>query len=349
MPLSLEARYGLHRVVGEPRTFPQPAWRLDADPRISDAEVLVAVERLNLDSSSFRQLAEANGGDPGRVAAAIADLVAERGKLHNPVTGSGGMLIGTVLEVGSYVREARRLEPGQRIATLISLTLTPLRLDRVGTVDMRHGQIAVEGTAVLFESSPFAHLPEDIPERIALAALDVAGAPARTAAIVAPGDTVLLVGGAGTSGLLCLCEARKHAGPAGTVVVADRAGSALEEVRAIGLADHVVEVDATDPIACHASVMEACGREAHVAVNLVNVPGTELATILLTRETGTILFFSMATSFSTAALGAEGLGRATTMIIGNGHMPDAGLTALNVLRENAQVRAIFERRYGGHR
>ena len=82
---------------------------------------------------------------------------------------------------------------------------------------MRHGQMEATGSAVLFESSPFAVLPDDIEESIALAALDVAGAPARTAAMVKPGDTVLLVGGGGTSGLLTLHEARKHAGPSGTV------------------------------------------------------------------------------------------------------------------------------------
>ena len=118
--------------------------------------MLVDVERLNLDSASFRQLREADGGDPRGSPATVERIVAERGKMHNPVTGSGGMLIGTVREVGSLVRETRDVRPGQRIASLISLTLTPLRLDRVLDVDMRHGQIAVEGTAVLFESSPFA-------------------------------------------------------------------------------------------------------------------------------------------------------------------------------------------------
>lgn len=316
MPLSLTARYGLHRVLDGDGTFPQPAWKLDADPRISDAEILVDVERLNLDSASFRQLASDASGDPAAVARAIEGIVAERGKLHNPATGSGGMLVGTVREVGSIVRESRRVVPGQRIASLISLTLTPLRLDRIDGVEMHHGQVDACGTAVLFESSPFAVLPDDIPERIALAALDVAGAPSRTAALVRPGDTVVLVGGGGTAGLLTLHEARKHAGPGGTVVVTDLAEEALEDV-----------------------------RETDVAVNLVNVPGTELGTILVTRESGTILFFSMATSFTTAALGAEGLGRATTMLIGNGHMPDMGLTALNVLRESPAVRAVFERRY----
>ena len=189
--------------------------------------MLVRVERLNLDSASFRQLREAAGGDPSRIAGEVERIVAERGKMHNPVTGSGGMLIGTVAEVGSLVRETRDVRPGQRIASLISLTLTPLRLDRVLDVDMHHGQIAVEGSAVLFESSPFAVLPEDIGERIALAALDVAGAPSRTASIVKPGDSVLLVGGGGTSGLLTLHEARKHAGPSGTVAVTDLSERAL--------------------------------------------------------------------------------------------------------------------------
>jgi L-erythro-3,5-diaminohexanoate dehydrogenase len=347
MPLSLQARYGLHRVVGEAGSFPQPAWKLDADPRISDAEVLIDVERLNLDSASFRQLSEANDDDPERVAQAIQAIVEQRGKLHNPVTGSGGMLIGTVREVGSYVRETRQLAPGQRVATLVSLTLTPLRIERVGEVDMRHGQVEVLGTAVLFESSPYAVLPADISERIALAALDVAGAPSRTAGMVSPGDTVLLIGGGGTSGLLCLHEARKRAGPGGCVIVTDLADEALADVQSVGAADHVVRADATDPLGLYEAVMEVAGREADVTVNLVNVGGTELGSILLTKQTGSILFFSMATSFTTAALGAEGLGRATTMIIGNGHMPDTGLIALNVLRENAAIRAIFERRYAG--
>src|ERR671937_391819 len=270
MPLSLEARYGLHRVVDGNGAFPQPAWKLDPSPRISDAEILIDVERLNLDSANFHQIAREAGGDPDAVAAAIAAIVAERGKLHNPVTGSGGMLIGTVREVGSYVRESRAVEPGQRIA---------------------------------------------------------------------------LVGGGGTAGLLTLHEARKHAGPAGTVIVTDVSDEALADVRATGLADHAVAADATEALGLYEAVMEAGGREADVAVNLVNVAGTELGTILLTRDSGTILFFSMATSFTTAALGAEGLGRATTMLIGNGHMPDMGLTALNVLRESPAVRAIFERRY----
>jgi L-erythro-3,5-diaminohexanoate dehydrogenase len=337
--------FGLDRVLEPAGAFPQPAWRLDAAPHAGPGEVLVDVERLNLDSASFHQLSAQAGGDAGAVADEILRIVAERGKMHNPVTGSGGMLVGTVLEAGDAVRESRSVQPGQRIASLISLTLTPLRLDRIVDIDMRHGQVTARGTAVLFASSPWAELPSDIPERIALAALDVAGAPSRTAAMVREGDTVLLIGGGGTSGLLSLHEARRGAGAAGTVVAADMDGPGLEDVRSTGLADHVLAADATDPLALRAAVIGAAG-EADLTVNMVNVPGTELGSILCTRESGTILFFSMATSFTAAALGAEGVGRATTMVIGNGHMPDMGLTALAVLRDNRRIREIFEHRYG---
>ena len=346
-PSGLDPRqaYGLDRVLEPPGAFPQPAWRLDPDPRPGVGEVLVEVERLNLDSASFRQLSEQAAGDADAVAAEIMRIVSERGKMHNPVTGSGGMLVGTVAAAGESVRRLRGVEPGQRIASLISLTLTPLALRRIAEIDMAHGQVAAEGTAILFASSPWAELPGDIPERIALAALDVAGAPSRTAAMVHEGDTVLLIGGGGTSGLLSLHEARRGAGDRGTVVVADLDGPGLDDVRTTGLADHVIAADATDALALRAAVTAVAG-EADLTVNMVNVPGTELGSVLCTRESGTILFFSMATSFTAAALGAEGVGRATTMVVGNGHMPDMGLTALGVLRDNRRIREIFEHRYG---
>ncbi len=91
---------GLHRVLEPPGVLPQAAWRLDADPAIAADEVRVRVERLNLDAASFRQLSEKHGGDGDAVRAEVLEIVRTRGKMHNPVTGSGGMLVGTVEEAG---------------------------------------------------------------------------------------------------------------------------------------------------------------------------------------------------------------------------------------------------------
>jgi hypothetical protein len=136
--------------------LPQAAWRLDATPIAHDNEILCEVEALNIDSASFRQIADANDGEPARVAAHVLALVEERGKHHNPVTGSGGMFIGRVRAVGAGLGPSVELRAGDRIASLVSLTLTPLRLEAIERIDMASGRLWVRGTAVLFASGIFA-------------------------------------------------------------------------------------------------------------------------------------------------------------------------------------------------
>jgi L-erythro-3,5-diaminohexanoate dehydrogenase len=76
----------------------------------------------------------------------------------------------------------------------------------------------------------------------------------------------------------------------------------------------------------------------------VDVPGCEHGAVLSTAEGGTVIFFSMATSFSAAALGAEGLAADVTMLIGNGYVPGHAELALDLLRTEPGVRSLFERR-----
>src|SRR3954447_13228745 len=117
---------GLRRVLEPAGVLPQAAWRLDARPEIAADEVRIRVERLNLDAASFRQLAEKHGGDGAAVRAEVLQIIGTRGKMQNPVTGSGGMLIGVVDEVGP--ESPLQVLPGDRVATLVSLTLTPLAI-----------------------------------------------------------------------------------------------------------------------------------------------------------------------------------------------------------------------------
>ncbi len=67
----------------------------------------------------------------------------------------------------------------------------------------------IKGKAILFESGIYSKLPEDLPDNLALAVLDVAGgAPAQVSKSASPGDIVVVMG-AGKAGLLCLYEANK--------------------------------------------------------------------------------------------------------------------------------------------
>src|SRR5205085_8482224 len=126
--------YGLRRVVRPRGALPQRAEVLDARMALGPDELFIDVEHLNIDAASFRQLSQEQGGDPERIAWRVQQIVAERGKMQNPVTGSGGMLIGRVAEIGPLHPARGELKPGDRIATLVSLTLTPLVLDAVAKV-----------------------------------------------------------------------------------------------------------------------------------------------------------------------------------------------------------------------
>ncbi len=330
---------GVHRVLDPPGVLPQAARRLDPSPDIAPDEVRIAVERLNLDAASFRQLSEACDGDGAAVRERVLAIVAERGKMQNPVTGSGGMLIGVVDAVGP--ESPLGLQVGQRVATLVSLTLTPLRLtDGLARWDGRGEQVPAEGTAILFARSIAAVLPDDLPDAVALAVLDVCGAPAATARVVARGGarSVAVLGAAGKSGSLSLAAARAAGARRITGLVRNEAEAAA--LTAAGLADRVVVADATDPLAVAAAV----GEPADVTIVCVDVAGAEHGAVLATAEGGTVVFFSMATSFSAAALGAEGMAADVTMLVGNGYTPGHAALALDLYRRTPGVRALIDPR-----
>jgi L-erythro-3,5-diaminohexanoate dehydrogenase len=346
--------YGTHRGVEPRRALPQQAWRVDNDfTRLFQGETLVEVETLNVDAASFAQMEEAAraagaAGEEavsGEVAHIVLRTITDRGKQHNPVTGSGGMLLGRVLQVGAGRRDD--LLPGDRIASLVSLSLTPLRVDAVRAVRAASAQIDVDGEAVLFASGPCAKLPPDLPERVALAALDVAGAAPQVARLVAPGHVVVVLGAGGKSGVLCVAEARRRGGPGALVVGIESSPVAAEELRSLDLCDAVVSVDARDAVATRQAVLEATsGREADVTLSCVNVPDVEMAAVLATRDRGVVYFFAMSTSFTRAALGAEGVGKDVDLFIGNGYAEGHADHTLAILRNFPAIRALFDRRYG---
>ncbi len=306
---------GVHRVLEPQGVLPQAAWRLDPSPAIGPDEVRVRVRRLNLDAASYQQLRDKHVGDGARVRAEVAGIIASRGKMQNPVTGSGGMLIGVVEEVGP--ESPLGLAVGDRIATLVSLTLTPLL----------------------------------ITDELAMSVNDVCGAPALTARVVrdyrARGitPTVAVLGGAGKSGSLSLAAARAEgAGRTVGIVPVEREA---EMLRSSGIADLVALADARDPVGVADAVAGALGAGADITIVCVTVPGCEHGAVLATAEGGTVIFFSMATSFTAAALGAEGLAADVTMLIGNGYTRGHAAYALELLRTDPAIRALFEARLAG--
>ncbi|MBM3259862.1 MAG: zinc-binding dehydrogenase [Candidatus Sericytochromatia bacterium] len=336
-PSSSPSPIGLHRVLTPAGVLPYDAERLDAAAALAEGEAEIRVDTLNIDSASFTQLLAEGAGDPGHVARRVTQIVDERGKMHNPVTGSGGVLCGTVKAVGA----GSPARVGARIVTLSSLTTTPLELERIVEVRPERHQIRVEGRAVLYARTPFAELDDRLPEALALGVLDVCGAPAQAARLAKPGATIAVLGAAGKSGtLVCWVAAAQGA----RVVALVRSPEEAAHLAAMGIALDCAVVDGRNAVAVQDAVSRMThGAMADVTFNCVNVPGVEMSCILATRQRGIVYFFSMATSFQAAALGGEALGADVDLMIGNGFAEGHAAMALDLVAANPPLRAALER------
>ncbi|GAJ10662.1 unnamed protein product, partial [marine sediment metagenome] len=258
--------------------------------------------------------------------------VQERGKMQNPVTGSGGMLIGIVEKVGTDLQDKIDLQIGDRIASLVSLSLTPLKIEKILDINPDIDRVEIEGKAILFESGIYAILPKDMEATLSLAALDVAGAPAQVKNLVKEGDCVLILGATGKSGLMCSYMAKKMVGNKGKVIGQARNESRAKFLRETEFCHEVIVADVLNPINILEETLKANGgNEVDITINCLSIPNSELSSILPVRDEGIVYFFSMATSFTKAALGAEGIGKDVTMIIGNGYTKNHAQITLDLL------------------
>jgi len=331
-------RFGTHRSVEPPGVLPQQSRVLDTDWPLRPDEVAIDVEFLNIDSASWHQIRQSSESDATVMGERIRGIVSEAGKMHNPVTGSGGMLVGTVSELGAH-----RAGPavGTRIATLVSLTLTPLRLDEVVSLDPVSEKVRVRGTAILFGSSIYAEVPDDLDDEVVLGVLDVCGAPASMSKLARPDMNVAIIGAGGKSGMLASAQAVRSVGPDGRVLGLCWPQETVDNAKDAGA--EAIAVDCTSPIEVHDAVIEALGgRLADLVFVCANVPGCEGGAILACEEDGRVMFFSMATSFTTAALTAEGVGKSCEMIIGNGFVPGHADLALNLVRSDERLLEKFK-------
>lgn len=338
-------KYGIHRVIEPQGVLTQAALKIDNDmTKKYSNEIICDVISLNIDSASFTQIEEACGGDTEKIKEMILGIVNERGKMQNPVTGSGGMFIGKVAYIGEDLD--LDIKVGDKIASLVSLSMTPLKIDEIIEIHPEIDRVDIKGQAVLFESALYAKLPDDISEPLALAALDVAGAPAQTAKLVKPGQSVLVLGGAGKSGTLVCYEAMKRVGSTGRVVAMDYSQDGVDELLKLGVCHKAFQASAALPVDVLEKALAANdGKEYDVSICCVNVNNCEMSAILPVHDGGIVYFFSMATSFTKAALGAEGVGKDVDMIIGNGYTKGHAEITLQELRENEAIRNLFDQKY----
>ncbi len=339
---------GTHRVLQPTGVLPQMAWKLDNDvSRFFSNEIVLDVEALSLDAASFRQIEASSGGDEDSIVRNITRTIASRGKQHNPVTGSGGVLMGKVKAVGASVADVAP-KIGERLVSLASLTVTPLRLEKVRKVHRAAAQLEIKGQAVICQSYPYVVVPEHLPPRLALSALSVCPAPALAARLVSPGQNVLILGAAGKSGVLCAYAVRERIGREARLVGVDISEQASGELRALGLCDEVIVRDGADFLTGR-ELATAGNNEGDkpfdVTLSCVSAGEVEMSAILATRPGGQVCFFSSQTSFTRAVFGTQAASKQVSLCMGGGYVDGQAELVLNVLQDCPAIRNLFTERY----
>ena len=221
--------------------LPQAAWRLD--DRAGDRRRTRCGSRSSGSTSTRRasgSCATKHGGDGDAVRAEVLEIIATRGKMQNPVTGSGGMLIGIVDEVGpGLAARAQAGRPGRHAGLADPDPAGDHR--RAGRLGRPQRAGAVPpGTRSCSPARSPRCCPTTSTRELALAVLDVCGAPALTDRVVRRlrgrrRRPSRVIGGAGKSGR---CRWPPPGAPAPPVPSgSSRRGRARPRCAAAGLAD----------------------------------------------------------------------------------------------------------------
>ena len=338
--------YGSYRSVDPEHTLPQLAWRLDTSLPILGWEILVRVECINLNSASFNQIKLESNDEPFKVIQRIQNIVATRGKMHNPVTGSGGTLSGIVEQVGSEHPDFGKTFVGERICTLFSLSTTPLIIESVKSINMRTGQLDIDGHAILFPSSLYARIPDWCPAKLCVSAFGDAGSTYETYRLCKPGMNVLIVGAYETVGMLCLAAARNKIGKSGHIVAVLTGQKKLSSVRGLEMADEILIEELEDPFRAYKDAKEKLNNMSiDLTIDCTCIQGSEMFGVLMTKQNGSVYYTSPAANYSAAALGTEGVGKELDLQLYRGYINGHVAFCIKLLEENPKLVQVLCERY----
>jgi TyrR family helix-turn-helix protein len=303
--------FGVYRSIHPKNFFPYSAWEIDNEPVIGEHELLASVSLLNLDISCFLQIMETGFGSEEAMAEEIMRIVEQRGKLHNPVTNTGGTLFGRVEKIGSAYSNRYGISEGDEICSLSSLTGTPLKLDKIVSIDTGMAQVRVIGKAVLFENSPLLKKMDGLPDNILLSAIETAGQAMETYRIAEKNDRIVVIGAGGKMGIFCALAARKKLGKSGKLIGCLDGGERTLDPMIAEIFDEVYNIEANDINTLSDTLAPMSSYD--LIINCSDRPMSEPCCALLAKPGGVIFFAGWGGNSKAAGLAAETLGKDVDM------------------------------------
>lgn len=316
--------YGTNRVMEPQHVLPTSAWRLDNSRNIAAEEIRVDIKRIHIEQTSFKQICLEAADNDQRIKQKIMDIVIRRGKLHNPVTDTGGLFYGVVSEVGAEYDNKKGFKPGEEVVCNASLASVPIYIDKIISIDRAFGQIDIEGYAVLYDEVPLVRKPEGIPINLLLFAFNESGTLYRISNTAVGKKKFLIVGNNLLSNLLFGYAVRKVAREDAEVVcLLDKKSDIVLKGQSINdliarVFTEVHYVDILKPMECLSGLNADSLFD--LSVNCADIPGAETINILATKSGGTVVFANLINNYNIALYITESISRQLDIRCADGYL-----------------------------
>ena len=332
-------QYGISRVLEPKHVLTTSAWKIDNNREILPNEIRVSPRRLHIDPTSFKQICLEANNDDAQIKEKIIDITIRRGKLHNPVTDTGGLLYGVVEEIGTEYPNPKNLKVGDEVVCNASLTTMPLYISRITKIDRVYTQIEVEGHAIAFDALPIVRKPEGVPIELLLFTFNESGTLYRISKTITNQRKFLIVGNNIIMNVLFGYVIRKVAGENAEIVcIFDKKtdivvrGKTADNLLA-KLFNEIHYVDILKPIEC----LDRLNAYAlfDLSINCADIPGAETINVLATKSGGSVFFAHLINNYNIALYITESIARQLEIRCADGYLEEYDEFDIEIVKELA--------------
>ncbi|WP_312652022.1 sigma-54 interaction domain-containing protein [Aminipila sp.] len=307
--------FGLSRVIEPKDAVPVTAWKVDNHREISPAECRVSLKLIHLERDCFQQFCSECGFDEAKIIAKILDLINRRGKLHNPFTNTAGQFYGTIEEMGSEFEKSSQYHIGDSIFCLTTMTAHPIYIDKIHKIDYNYGELTVMGYGIVFMTSPLTTIPPALQLNYTMATFDEAASLYSIHNVSDEGQRYLVIGKDLVSSITYVCSIKKAVGDNCYItVILDEDGigtltpqQVKHELAYWANSSYVLNV--AQPINSSKAVLKEEKKHYDMTINCEDLQGSEVLSVILTRQKGKLYFTSLKNSYTQSILIAESMSK----------------------------------------
>ncbi len=306
------------RRVPSGRGLPIYAWKLNNDLQIEEDEMLIRVVKIHLENGSFNQIYSEVGGNEEKMKETVMEIVRQRGKMHNPYTGTGGLFGGVVEKIGKKFNNVDNIRMGDEVIVPVSIAMLPLKLQKVKSVNYVYNHLNVDGYTVIYNGCPVVKKTPDISWDILLSAFEES-ASIKKASGFAEGKSASLVIGSNPIVTmlygLALRSVMDSDGVLTCVHYGDNVMYAYNDIEQnrnkllYSVFDEVYFMSSRDPMECIDETTQGGERLYDVIVNCADQMGAEAISVIAAKENGDVLFSNLTNNYTTALLVQEAINR----------------------------------------